>query len=186
MHQWLHCILESKVLATASAVHHNPQMFCLPSLQLCRKFHTSLAWLLSNAQKKLTGSGRLVLKLFLSLSLQSDLGCYHLISCSTFIFSICVVWACMCVCFTAWNSALQCESCPDRMRDFFVLSYQASDIILTQIPVIAHGFSTFIPPWEVDWGKKLVKYGADIIQNTLCPFTTSWQHESTSFVNFLF
>uniref|UniRef100_A0A3P9NVY4 Protein ZIP4 homolog n=1 Tax=Poecilia reticulata TaxID=8081 RepID=A0A3P9NVY4_POERE len=26
----------------------------------------------------------------------------------------------------AWNSALQCESRPDRMRDFFVLSYQLS------------------------------------------------------------
>ncbi|XP_068182073.1 testis-expressed protein 11 [Antennarius striatus] len=26
----------------------------------------------------------------------------------------------------AWNSALQCESCPVRMRDFFVLSYQLS------------------------------------------------------------
>ncbi|XP_013888319.1 testis-expressed sequence 11 protein [Austrofundulus limnaeus] len=26
----------------------------------------------------------------------------------------------------AWNSALQCESCPDKMRDFFVLSYQFS------------------------------------------------------------
>ncbi|MED6268093.1 hypothetical protein CHARACLAT_018736 [Characodon lateralis] len=26
----------------------------------------------------------------------------------------------------AWNSALQCESSPDRMRDFFVLSYQLS------------------------------------------------------------
>ncbi|KAM7417453.1 hypothetical protein PAMA_017210 [Pampus argenteus] len=29
----------------------------------------------------------------------------------------------------AWNSALQCESSPDRMRDFFVLSYQASALI---------------------------------------------------------
>uniref|UniRef100_UPI0037E95F5D testis-expressed protein 11 n=1 Tax=Semicossyphus pulcher TaxID=241346 RepID=UPI0037E95F5D len=28
----------------------------------------------------------------------------------------------------AWNSALQCESCPDRMRDFFVLSYQLSQL----------------------------------------------------------
>ncbi|XP_029296768.1 testis-expressed protein 11 [Cottoperca gobio] len=28
----------------------------------------------------------------------------------------------------AWNSALQCESCPDRMRDFFVLSYQFSQL----------------------------------------------------------
>ncbi|KAF7228483.1 testis-expressed protein 11 isoform X1 [Nothobranchius furzeri] len=27
---------------------------------------------------------------------------------------------------TAWNSALQCEGSPDRMRDFFVLSYQLS------------------------------------------------------------
>lgn len=26
----------------------------------------------------------------------------------------------------AWNSALQCESRPDGMRDFFVLSYQVS------------------------------------------------------------
>lgn len=26
----------------------------------------------------------------------------------------------------AWNLALQCESKPDRMRDFYVLSYQAS------------------------------------------------------------
>lgn len=29
-------------------------------------------------------------------------------------------------CLPAWNSALYCERCPDRMRDFFVLSYQAS------------------------------------------------------------
>ncbi|CAG09799.1 unnamed protein product, partial [Tetraodon nigroviridis] len=29
-------------------------------------------------------------------------------------------------CAPAWNSALYCEKCPDRMRDFFVLSYQAS------------------------------------------------------------
>ncbi|KAA8588794.1 hypothetical protein FQN60_010139, partial [Etheostoma spectabile] len=29
----------------------------------------------------------------------------------------------------AWNSALQCENSPDRMRDFFVLSYQASALI---------------------------------------------------------
>ncbi|KAM7389917.1 hypothetical protein PAMP_023861 [Pampus punctatissimus] len=29
----------------------------------------------------------------------------------------------------AWNSALQCESSPGRMRDFFVLSYQASALI---------------------------------------------------------
>ncbi|XP_030595756.1 testis-expressed protein 11 isoform X4 [Archocentrus centrarchus] len=28
----------------------------------------------------------------------------------------------------AWNSALQCESSPDRMRDFFVLSYQFSNL----------------------------------------------------------
>nr|XP_043895705.1 testis-expressed protein 11 [Solea senegalensis] len=28
----------------------------------------------------------------------------------------------------AWNSALQCEACPDRMRDFFVLSYQFSQL----------------------------------------------------------
>ncbi|XP_054647972.1 testis-expressed protein 11 isoform X3 [Dunckerocampus dactyliophorus] len=28
----------------------------------------------------------------------------------------------------AWNSALQCESCPERMRDFFVLSYQLSQM----------------------------------------------------------
>ncbi|XP_037636725.1 testis-expressed protein 11 [Sebastes umbrosus] len=28
----------------------------------------------------------------------------------------------------AWNSALQCESRPDRMRDFFVLSYQLSQL----------------------------------------------------------
>uniref|UniRef100_A0A671ULS0 Protein ZIP4 homolog n=1 Tax=Sparus aurata TaxID=8175 RepID=A0A671ULS0_SPAAU len=28
----------------------------------------------------------------------------------------------------AWNLALQCESCPDRMRDFFVLSYQLSQL----------------------------------------------------------
>ncbi|XP_027135583.1 testis-expressed protein 11 isoform X2 [Larimichthys crocea] len=28
----------------------------------------------------------------------------------------------------AWNSALQCESSPDRMRDFFVLSYQFSQL----------------------------------------------------------
>ncbi|KAM9356520.1 testis-expressed protein 11 [Symphorus nematophorus] len=28
----------------------------------------------------------------------------------------------------AWNSALQCESCPDRMRDFFVLAYQLSQL----------------------------------------------------------
>uniref|UniRef100_A0A3Q3VUP4 Protein ZIP4 homolog n=1 Tax=Mola mola TaxID=94237 RepID=A0A3Q3VUP4_MOLML len=27
-----------------------------------------------------------------------------------------------------WNSALLCESCPDRMRDFFVLSYQLSQL----------------------------------------------------------
>lgn len=29
-------------------------------------------------------------------------------------------------CVPAWNSALYCESCPDKMRDFFLLSYQAS------------------------------------------------------------
>lgn len=29
-------------------------------------------------------------------------------------------------CVPAWNSALYCESRPDRMRDFFLLSYQAS------------------------------------------------------------
>lgn len=29
-------------------------------------------------------------------------------------------------CVPAWNSALYCESHPDRMRDFFLLSYQAS------------------------------------------------------------
>ncbi|XP_023142768.1 LOW QUALITY PROTEIN: testis-expressed protein 11 [Amphiprion ocellaris] len=29
---------------------------------------------------------------------------------------------------TAWNLALQCESSPDRMRDFFVLSYQLSQL----------------------------------------------------------
>ncbi|XP_070818710.1 testis-expressed protein 11 [Chaetodon trifascialis] len=28
----------------------------------------------------------------------------------------------------AWNSALQCESCPDRMRDFLVLSFQLSQL----------------------------------------------------------
>lgn len=28
----------------------------------------------------------------------------------------------------AWNSALQCKSSPDRMRDFFVLSYQLSQL----------------------------------------------------------
>ncbi|XP_030000907.1 testis-expressed protein 11 [Sphaeramia orbicularis] len=28
----------------------------------------------------------------------------------------------------AWNSALQCESSPDRMRDFFVLSYQLAQL----------------------------------------------------------
>ncbi|XP_076594984.1 testis-expressed protein 11 [Chaetodon auriga] len=28
----------------------------------------------------------------------------------------------------AWNSALQCESCPDTMRDFLVLSYQLSQL----------------------------------------------------------
>ncbi|XP_034739537.1 testis-expressed protein 11 isoform X1 [Etheostoma cragini] len=28
----------------------------------------------------------------------------------------------------AWNSALQCENSPDRMRDFFVLSYQLSQL----------------------------------------------------------
>ncbi|XP_074530921.1 testis-expressed protein 11 [Halichoeres trimaculatus] len=28
----------------------------------------------------------------------------------------------------AWNSALQCESSPDRMKDFFVLSYQLSQL----------------------------------------------------------
>ncbi|XP_061786468.1 testis-expressed protein 11 isoform X4 [Nerophis lumbriciformis] len=31
----------------------------------------------------------------------------------------------------AWNSALQCESCPDRMRDFFVHSYQTQDLVQT-------------------------------------------------------
>ncbi|XP_044061465.1 testis-expressed protein 11 isoform X4 [Siniperca chuatsi] len=31
----------------------------------------------------------------------------------------------------AWNSALQCESSPDRMRDFFVLSYQLSQLCPT-------------------------------------------------------
>lgn len=124
---------EEKVSTTACAVRHNPQMFCLPPLQLCRKFRTSLAWRLSNAQRKLTGSGRLVLRLFFSLSFQSDMVCYHLKSCSTFILSVCVCVlcgnACVWVPVTAWNSALQCESSPDRMRDFFVLSYQASALI---------------------------------------------------------
>lgn len=96
--QGLTSVLGRNVSAPVSAVHHNPQMFCLPSLQLCRKFHTSLAWLLSSAQRKLTGSGRLVL--FLSLSLQSDMVCYHLKSCSTFIFSVCMLCghACVCAC----------------------------------------------------------------------------------------
>lgn len=39
------------------------------------------------------------------------------------------VCVCVCVLVKAWNSALQCESSPDRMRDFFVLSYQASVLI---------------------------------------------------------
>uniref|UniRef100_A0A3Q1BR16 Protein ZIP4 homolog n=1 Tax=Amphiprion ocellaris TaxID=80972 RepID=A0A3Q1BR16_AMPOC len=44
------------------------------------------------------------------------------------------VCVCVCVCVlvcvlvTAWNLALQCESSPDRMRDFFVLSYQLSQL----------------------------------------------------------
>uniref|UniRef100_A0A672HE23 Protein ZIP4 homolog n=1 Tax=Salarias fasciatus TaxID=181472 RepID=A0A672HE23_SALFA len=33
---------------------------------------------------------------------------------------------CLCVHVAAWNSALQCESSPVRMRDFFVLSFQES------------------------------------------------------------
>lgn len=86
MQQELNCIalLVRNVSATVSAVHHDPQMFCLLSLQLCRKFHTSLAWLLSNAQKKLTGSGRLV------LTLSFLIVCYHLKSCCAFILSVCV------------------------------------------------------------------------------------------------
>ncbi|KAI3351644.1 hypothetical protein L3Q82_020470 [Scortum barcoo] len=41
-------------------------------------------------------------------------------------FCLCVS---VCILVTAWNSALQCESSPDKMRDFFVLSYQASALI---------------------------------------------------------
>lgn len=69
----------------------------ISSLQLWIMSHTSLAWLWSSAWRKRTGSGRLVLRLFLSLPLQSDMVCYHLKSYSTFIF-VCVVWACACVC----------------------------------------------------------------------------------------
>uniref|UniRef100_A0A673ACC3 Protein ZIP4 homolog n=1 Tax=Sphaeramia orbicularis TaxID=375764 RepID=A0A673ACC3_9TELE len=45
-----------------------------------------------------------------------------------YFWSACCMDKCVFVCVpaTAWNSALQCESSPDRMRDFFVLSYQAS------------------------------------------------------------
>lgn len=35
----------------------------------------------------------------------------------------------VCLRVLAWNSALQCESSPDRMRDFFVFSYQACPLI---------------------------------------------------------
>ncbi|XP_040904364.1 testis-expressed protein 11 [Toxotes jaculatrix] len=36
----------------------------------------------------------------------------------------------------AWNSALQCESSPDRMRDFFVLSYQLSQLCPPDRPLL--------------------------------------------------
>ncbi|TNN25580.1 Testis-expressed sequence 11 protein [Liparis tanakae] len=44
-------------------------------------------------------------------SLQSGMVCYHF-NLLQHLHSV------------SWNSALQCESSPDRMRDFFVLSYQ--------------------------------------------------------------
>uniref|UniRef100_A0A3P8SHN8 Protein ZIP4 homolog n=1 Tax=Amphiprion percula TaxID=161767 RepID=A0A3P8SHN8_AMPPE len=53
-------------------------------------------------------------------------------TCKTLYFHF--VGVCVCVCVlvcvlvTAWNLALQCESSPDRMRDFFVLSYQLSQL----------------------------------------------------------
>ncbi|XP_068596548.1 testis-expressed protein 11 [Brachionichthys hirsutus] len=36
----------------------------------------------------------------------------------------------------AWNSALQCESCPVRMRDFFVLSYRLSALCPPDRPLL--------------------------------------------------
>lgn len=118
--------MSGSVSTTVSCVvRHNPRMFSLPSLQLCRQFHTPLTWLSINAQRKRTGSERLVLRFFLFLSVQSNVVCYHLQILHHLHF-VCVL---MCVLVTAWNLALQCESSPDKMRDFFVLSYQASVLI---------------------------------------------------------
>ena len=63
-----------------------------------------------------------------------------MLSCLPVMFvSVCVCvcdYVCLCVWMyttlyvpmfsTAWNSALQCEDSPGRMKDFFLLSYQVS------------------------------------------------------------
>ncbi|XP_059507241.1 testis-expressed protein 11 [Stegostoma tigrinum] len=36
----------------------------------------------------------------------------------------------------AWNLALQCENCPSRMRDFFILSYQLSQMVSTDKAIL--------------------------------------------------
>ncbi|XP_043561238.1 testis-expressed protein 11 [Chiloscyllium plagiosum] len=36
----------------------------------------------------------------------------------------------------AWNLALQCENCPSRMRDFFTLSYQLSQMVSTDKAIL--------------------------------------------------
>uniref|UniRef100_A0A672HDR7 Protein ZIP4 homolog n=1 Tax=Salarias fasciatus TaxID=181472 RepID=A0A672HDR7_SALFA len=70
---------------------------------------------LSKTQPHQTGSERSVLPLS---SLFTE------ISCDAPSFQL--LQLCLCVHVAAWNSALQCESSPVRMRDFFVLSFQES------------------------------------------------------------
>ena len=76
-------------------------------------------------------------------------------------------------CVPAWNSALYCERCPDRMRDFFVLSYQAS------METILGAWFPVWDVWEAVWytsvtGSALITFCRTCAQMAAVPTLPSW------------
>lgn len=86
---------------------------CIFHLQLFRKYPRSAVFK-AREQKRPTGSGELV------LILKPPTVETHLT-----ILWLCLI-GCVCVCVSAWNSALRCEHSPVKMRVFFLLSFQVS------------------------------------------------------------
>ena len=107
------------------------------SLSLLLSLHLSLLSLFSHSTPLLGVSNSLIIysarksfNTYTTLCFLVCMWCVFLCVC------VCVLIMCVCMCgcaqlyvpmsSTAWNSALQCEDSPGRMKDFFLLSYQVS------------------------------------------------------------